>query len=52
MFKFFRVQEFLGFILPQKKGIEVLKLTQGRDSSLEDQRMDFWRSPLEGDLKT
>ena len=36
VFKFFRIQGDLGFILPQKECLEVLKLTQGRDSSSDD----------------
>ena len=38
------------FILPQKEVIEVYKLIQAWDSSSDNQSVNFWRSPLDGDL--
>jgi len=39
------------FILPQQEDVDVFKLIQAWDLSLEDQSVDFWRNPLEEDLK-
>ena len=46
MFKFFRIQKRFSFIFSQKEGVEVHKLTQGWDSSSDDQEWIFGEAHL------